>query len=344
MQPVPKLAGFRDLRFLGAGSFGAVFEAVPEDKELFDRCRGRLALKFVIDPNYPYPPDPDDPESKPRTLFEGDSYVSQCKFAVGEADKEIDFFKLMEEKVDPILRRNVLNYYGVREYTKVDPAMKGLLIPGPVILLELCSRGSLGDFIKHRRDEVVPPALSYEEARDACCQLIGGLVAVHTAFLTHRDIAVRNVFVDERDGEIFFKLGDLGLAKKLKRADEKVSIPKERSLGLLGRGVEAKHLTQKSDVFMMGVVLAQLLCMELFEYDSIEELHANLQDERRVSSTLRNYGGVAEILLKMTADHNKRWTADKIQEHFQNLPGKQPLAFAFALFMIMCRTPLGFSG
>src|SRR5689334_6639195 len=120
-----------------------------------------MALKFILNPNYPYPDDPGTPV---------EDYEGECEGRLEDMEKEINFLQKVSDVSGSDPTVNIVRYFG---HVKYD-GMPGLLLAGPVIKLEFCSHGALEDFMKTRQAQ--KRELSWREAKDACCQLLDGLV------------------------------------------------------------------------------------------------------------------------------------------------------------------------
>lgn len=88
--------------------------------------------------------------------------------------------------------------------------------------MEYCSEGDLKDFIKKfKRNENI---LREDEARYVIKQITKGLkYLLSQQNIIHRDIKIENILVHKKEGlfkpgdirQYIFKIGDMGLAKKL---------------------------------------------------------------------------------------------------------------------------------
>lgn len=147
---------------------------------------------------------------------------------------------------------------------------------------ELVRGGTLQEWIARRNADLGNPETSEDarsrwvhQAKDIFVQCVEGVSHLHQNGIVHRDIKPANILLSE-DGRV--KLGDFGLAKVM--ATSSVHMPVlldidmvpehgARRSGSLGVGTpayaspEQMHQGQhsaESDVFSLGVVLAELLC------------------------------------------------------------------------------------
>ncbi|KAB2004077.1 hypothetical protein ES319_D11G173500v1 [Gossypium barbadense] len=131
-----------------------------------------------------------------------------------------------------------------------------------VVVFEYMSRGSLADFLFGIRKDYVP--LSWKHRLHICIGAARGLHYLHTGAkhaVIHRGIKSSNMLLDE---EWCCKLSDFGLSKLGPPSMSKALIRKDSSVrGTFGylapEYVVHGELTEKSDVYVFGVVLFQVL-------------------------------------------------------------------------------------
>ncbi|HPC03446.1 MAG TPA: NIF family HAD-type phosphatase [Syntrophales bacterium] len=141
----------------------------------------------------------------------------------------------------------------VRHRGVVSPVKVPLAGGGVVYEQELIDKGSLNDLIQSNG------VLTAETARCITEQLLDALEAVHGVSVVHNDVKPDNILFKD-DGTI--RLIDFGIAKSLERENRNF-----RSGTVTGtRGYMAPELvlghppTVRSDLYSVGVVLAQMLC------------------------------------------------------------------------------------
>lgn len=86
----------------------------------------------------------------------------------------------------------------------VDVYAQGITTDGaPYLIMELCTRGSLGDRLKQGQ------RLSWQEATEGIVQIAGALQTAHASGILHRDIKPANLLIDTYGTP---KLADFGIA------------------------------------------------------------------------------------------------------------------------------------
>jgi len=187
----------------------------------------------------------------------------------GNKDKfynEIEMLRMLKHK-------NVIRLY---ETFKA----KNLLI----IVLELCGGGNLLDYIKKRKTIAEPVA------KIAFKQILEAVAYCHSKGITHRDIKLENILINE-EGEI--KLCDFGVSKRFtkgellnERCGTLIYIPPEMFL-------ETPYDGTLSDVWSLGIVLYIMLYGNLpFQGDGIGVLKEKIISDKvplrnKISNTAR---------------------------------------------------------
>jgi uncharacterized RDD family membrane protein YckC len=125
----------------------------------------------------------------------------------------------------------------------------------PAIAMELM-QGTLGDRLA---GGPMPPAA----AVDAALQLIDGLRAAQDAGILHRDVKPSNCFVD---GDGVVKIGDFGISRSLRPADETTRVTRTRFAATPAYAppeqLSGKSLDVRADIYSLGATLYELLTGE----------------------------------------------------------------------------------
>ncbi|XP_074144289.1 interferon-induced, double-stranded RNA-activated protein kinase isoform X2 [Sminthopsis crassicaudata] len=119
------------------------------------------------------------------------------------------------------------------------------------IVMELCERGTLKDWIDCRRGSELDKALSLNLFQ----QITAGVEYIHSNNLIHRDLKPSNIFLVD---ETKIKIGDFGLVTLLKTKDDRtkgVGTP----LYMSPEQIFSLEYGNKVDIFSLGLILFQLL-------------------------------------------------------------------------------------
>ncbi|EGR28152.1 protein kinase domain protein [Ichthyophthirius multifiliis] len=119
------------------------------------------------------------------------------------------------------------------------------------ILLEICTNNTLNELIKNRK------RLTELEVQCYILQIISALIYLHKNQIIHRDLKLGNLFLSEK---LEIKIGDFGLATKLKFLNEKKNticgtpnyIAPEILEGNIGHSFEV-------DIWSLGVIIYTLI-------------------------------------------------------------------------------------
>lgn len=151
----------------------------------------------------------------------------------------------------------------IRHRAVVSPRKVTLSSGGTVFEQELIMKGSLNDLIQSNG------VLTAGTARNITKQLLEALEAVHGALVIHNDIKPDNILFNE-EGTI--RLIDFGIARPLDRGDRNFrSGVRTGSPGYMAPELaEGFPPTVQSDLFSIGVVLAQMLCGRILS--SVEDV------------------------------------------------------------------------
>eukprot|EP00754_Rhynchopus_humris_P012416 Rhum_TRINITY_DN14288_c11_g1::Rhum_TRINITY_DN14288_c11_g1_i1::g.74030::m.74030 len=121
-----------------------------------------------------------------------------------------------------------------------------------MILMEYCSRGSLGDLLERIRRKSV--CIPNEVLASMTKQVVQGLVHLHSMNMIHRDLKPSNILVD---GSGVVKICDFGVSKTI--TEEKLTHTAVGAKAYLSpERVRNEGYFQPSDVWALGVTIAEL--------------------------------------------------------------------------------------
>ncbi|EZG52440.1 protein kinase domain protein [Gregarina niphandrodes] len=125
-----------------------------------------------------------------------------------------------------------------------------------VIIMEYCTGGDLHSYLqkKRDRDEEVPERQVFEWVRDICA----GLRFMHCNNVLHCDVKSSNVFLD---GKMTAKIGDLGIAKEIRRGARALSplrCPRGTPVYMSPEMCQKEALTERSDCWAVGCIVYEI--------------------------------------------------------------------------------------
>jgi eukaryotic-like serine/threonine-protein kinase len=128
----------------------------------------------------------------------------------------------------------------------------------PYIVMELLVGETLADRL--RREKVIPPATLVTIVE----QMADALDEAQRVGIVHRDVKPANVFLLDRDGELFVKVLDFGMAKRTEKLNPTVDTEDGTSVGtpdfMSPEQVRSeKDVDARSDVWALGVLVYRAL-------------------------------------------------------------------------------------
>ncbi len=130
------------------------------------------------------------------------------------------------------------------------------------IALELAGGQSLEELIGSA--EGAKPPLPIDDAIEIVLQILAGLEAAHAAAVVHRDLKPANVMVERKDGLMFVRILDFGLAK-IVHGEHMVTGLTERDMifgtpeYMAPEQARGDDVDVRCDVYACGVILYELL-------------------------------------------------------------------------------------
>jgi len=149
------------------------------------------------------------------------------------------------------------------------------------IVLEYMPQGNLQQLLRR-----VNPKPSADRVAILALQTANGMVYLHSNFILHRDLALRNLLVSfGSDGEWIVKVSDFGLSRESEEDYYKLSTKAGKMFPLKWSPPEFlqfSKFTSKSDVFSFGILL-----WELFSYGSSP--YVGISNAEAVDKVLEGY-------------------------------------------------------
>jgi serine/threonine protein kinase len=137
----------------------------------------------------------------------------------------------------------------------------------PYIVMELLEGETLDDRLASQGP------LSFREVAQVVAQVAKVLQHAHDAGIVHRDVKPENVFLTDQDYEVFVKLLDFGIAKRVAHANVEVT-QTGIAVGTPGfispeQALNAKHVDHRADLWSLGALAYNALTDRL-AYGHIE--------------------------------------------------------------------------
>lgn len=128
------------------------------------------------------------------------------------------------------------------------------------IVMEYANKGSLYDFIKKQKENLIPQ----QTVLNLFCQILKGLHHIHSKNIIHRDLKSENIFLTGLNADVI-KIGDFGISKMLLK-DGKANTCIGTANYLAPEICQGRSYDTKSDIWSLGCILFELCALErMFE-------------------------------------------------------------------------------
>ncbi|XP_057313363.1 uncharacterized protein LOC130654766 [Hydractinia symbiolongicarpus] len=277
------------VRVLGEGAFGEVWMATAVGMENFHPRKGDKNTRFQLR----------NPFKKRRRR----TVVAVKKLKDGATDME---YKDLANELKLLIHigehRNIVNLLGA--CTRGENLF---------VIFEYCSKGSLLDHLRLRRDDFQPSwerlceSLTLFQITWISVQIGEGMNFLEQRKCVHRDLAARNILLTE---DMSVKIADFGLARGT-NGKEYYQKEDEGLLPIKWMAPEAilyQKYTSKSDVWSFGVLLWEIYTLGSSPYPAIKnsELMKYLRDGSRMEKPEHCATELHDIMLKCWADQPEK--------------------------------------
>lgn len=321
---------------------------VPADLAPSDASCSTRALSWPSTPATPFAPPPSPAQRlKMPTLSLSDPWpltdLSKCTYDASSCGSGIVFFEWNgeEEEIEEMSRRVEVEGLKTRtgcrnterpSATLQDPDLSSEYFATLYLQVELCKEETLQTWIAHRNarfgscsNASVGQTWAKEGFR-ILLQCTLALSHLHSQSCVHRDVKPSNILFSVKDNNV--RLGDFGLAKVLSGDADCTLCPgspdtmRSSRKGSCGLGtpsyaspeqLSSRQLDTASDVFSLGLVLAEILCPVKTQMERASVLEG-LRHKRQLPATaVAVFPVLAHLAMQMTqVDPRDRPTAAEI--------------------------------
>ena len=218
------------VQLIGQGTYGTVYHVRHGEMQALD-----AAVKII-----PIPSDENEIASLRQQGF---------------SDPQIaDYFAQMAQD----WQREILTmkkYQGMSHFVSMEDCKILNRPEGEIGQWILIRMEKLKSFISYISDKTLSEAEVIHLGRQLC----GALAVCHADGVLHRDIKPDNIFVNDRSASgILYKLGDFGVAAKMKNVSATLSV--KGALGYMAPEIiQGKPYDQRVDIYSLGLTLYKLM-------------------------------------------------------------------------------------
>ena len=183
------------------------------------------------------------------------------------------------------------------------------------IVMEFCEGLDLKKFINEhkKKNTLINKHLIYHIISNICL----GLKEIHKSKLIHRDLKPANLFLT---GDYKVKIGDFGIAKKLKSENEYANTQAGTLIYMAPEIINERKYNNKVDIWALGCIIYELCTLNYcFEFNSIKQFieEINESSEKKIDENI--YGSEMQTLIDslLNKEYKKRPSADQILMEIQ---------------------------
>eukprot|EP01029_Cantina_marsupialis_P022714 TRINITY_DN555_c0_g1_i2.p1 TRINITY_DN555_c0_g1~~TRINITY_DN555_c0_g1_i2.p1 ORF type:complete len:471 (-),score=107.58 TRINITY_DN555_c0_g1_i2:860-2272(-) len=177
------------------------------------------------------------------------------------------------------------------------------------IIMEYCDFGDLSDRIG--RKEQFHGMFTEREALDIFCQICLAVQVMHNGNVLHRDLKPENVFLLNN---MMVKVGDFGLARPLEHSLAMAKTQAGTCLYFSPEVCKGEKYNHKSDIWALGVILYELLTLQVPFYASDEDsiFRAIVEQDPKPLSEIYSLELRSLVTSLLSKDFRKRPSIDEL--------------------------------
>lgn len=184
------------------------------------------------------------------------------------------------------------------------------------IVLEYANRGDLHSELQNRKR--LGKHFGNEEVWDILAQVLLGLRHIHARGIVHRDLKTMNLLLNDKG---VIKLGDFGVSRQMSEHTMQLQSFYGTPLYLSPELIEGRPYTQSTDLWSMGVVLYELLSLELpFKGNNLQDIVSQVLTGRYAPLPAFRGQELSEAVQSLlTRDMRQRPSAEQLLRRLEKL-------------------------
>lgn len=222
---------------------------------------------------------------------------------LGKAKDMLNEFEVMKKLSHP----NIIRCYG---YFWDYPSQS------LYIVLEYANRGDLHSELQNRKR--LGKHFGNDEVWGILAQVLLGLRHIHARGIVHRDVKTMNLLLNDQG---VIKLGDFGVSRQMSEHTMQLQSFYGTPLYLSPELIEGRPYTQSTDLWSLGVVLYELLSLELpFKGNNLQDIVSQVLSGRY--APLPGFRGaelVEAVQCLLTRDMRQRPSAEVLLQRLEKL-------------------------
>lgn len=222
---------------------------------------------------------------------------------LGKAKDMLNEFEVMKKLSHP----NIIQCYG---YFWDYPSQS------LYIVLEYANRGDLHSELQNRKR--LGKHFGNDEVWGILAQVLLGLRHIHARGIVHRDVKTMNLLLNDQG---VIKLGDFGVSRQMSEHTMQLQSFYGTPLYLSPELIEGRPYTQSTDLWSLGVVLYELLSLELpFKGNNLQDIVSQVLSGRYAPLPSFRGAELAEAVQSLlTRDMRQRPSAEVLLQRLEKL-------------------------
>lgn len=222
---------------------------------------------------------------------------------LGKAKDMLNEFEVMKKLSHP----NIIRCYG---YFWDYPSQS------LYIVLEYANRGDLHSELQNRKR--LGKHFGNDEVWGILAQVLLGLRHIHARGIVHRDVKTMNLLLNDQG---VIKLGDFGVSRQMSEHTMQLQSFYGTPLYLSPELIEGRPYTQSTDLWSLGVVLYELLSLELpFKGNNLQDIVSQVLSGRYAPLPAFRGAELAEAVQSLlTRDMRQRPSAEMLLQRLEKL-------------------------